>query len=314
MDLPPPLPLLPPPTMSAVAARKAALLLQRVTPDAAPPSRPKTYAKKDKQRSRGNSRRRETQDDDVAYEPEDRVVVEIDVINIRSEDEQVEEQVEESLERAVEEAVNETVDEQPTNTPAFDSTSELDFQESGILANARPRKKRRIDSTPGEPVSSYTPVQGVNIHRLSGEDVERAWPSLPRRKAVLLLLKPDEVSPRLFPITFLFTFSVEHRPRWNSSNHPDSRHPLPLLIHHLPDSGTDLPPTLCTAYAPTTHTVPVNGIINNPPPGYSASPPADVPRPRTGPFGNPRPRSGTRLGARYHARSCRRLASDLSRG
>jgi hypothetical protein len=197
--------------MSAVAARKAALLLQRVTPDAAPPSRPKTYAKKDKQRG---SRRRETQDDDVAYEPEDRVVVEIDVIDIRSEDEQVEEQVEEqvdeqvdeSLEQAVDEPADEPAEQQPTDTPASDSTSDPDFQESGILANARPRKKRRIDSTPGEPVSSYTPVQGVNIHRLSGEDVERAWPGLSRGKAVLLLLKPDEVSLRLFLVTFLFTF------------------------------------------------------------------------------------------------------------
>lgn len=251
-------------------------------------------------------------------EPEDRVVVEIDVIDIRSDSEEAmddgdavddEDAVDDDDEDAVE-----PEQEQLMDKPGSDSTSELDFQESGILANARPRKKRRIDMTPGEPVSNFTPVQGVNIHRLSVEDVERALPSLPRKKAVLLLLKPDEVSPPPILATRPLTSSVDHRPQRNSSHHSDPRHVFPLLIHPLPDTGTDTAPAVRTAYAPTTHDLPLKPINNdNAHPSDPTSAPADVPRIRTGANNNPRADPGTHLGARHHARPRRGPAQNIPR-
>jgi hypothetical protein len=214
--------------MSAIAARKAALR-QPVVPEdvpVQPPSRTKTYAKKDKRRSSTRTPRRVEVD-----EPEDRVVVEIDVIDIRSdvsEEEHVEEDVElEEEDVGEEEDVTET---QPEVADPDDLASDLDFEESGLETNARPRKKRRVD-TLGEVISNFTPVQGVNIFRLSVEDVERAFPSLPRRKAVLVLLKPDEVSSLLASPLDITDTPKEHRPQRSSIHYTNSKPRLAILIH-----------------------------------------------------------------------------------
>lgn len=217
--------------MSAVAARKAALLLQQAAHalpfHAAPATAPrettpqevpkasssrKTYAKKDNaakstknQKSRNakttessRSSRRQSpvqspiEISDSEPQPEDRVFVEIDVVSNQSSQETDDESVQEIQ---IHQNAPVTSPRAPSNDGTDGSDFEFDFQESGILSgNGRPRKKRRIDEGGQVAVSSFVPVEGVNVHRLPADTIERILPNLPKRKAVVVVLHPEEVS------------------------------------------------------------------------------------------------------------------------
>lgn len=292
--------------MSAIAARKAALR-QPVVPEDAPlqpPSRTKTYAKKDKRRTSTRTPRRVDVD-----EPEDRVVVEIDVIDIRSdvsEEEHVEEDVELEEEVEEEEDVTET---KPEVADPDDLAPELDIEESGLETNARPRKKRRVD-TLGEAISNFTPVQGVNIFRLSVEDVERAFPSLPRRKTVVVILKPDEVSSLFSVVSNITDIPKEHRPQRGGIHYTDSKPCLAILIHPRANERNHLVPDLRATDASTSNDRTISTIIDDTPPDTHPAPSPDLRR-ATGSDRLPRPR--TPLWTDGHARSRRRAAQSLSR-
>lgn len=296
--------------MSAIAARKAALLLQQAAhalpvhtaPKAVPSettphdvpqasSSRKTYSKKDNA-SKGNkgqknknpkkvessrtSRRQSPVQPpiEIPDEPEnrleDRVFVEIDVVDAHSAQE---------TEEGSEQEVQTHADAPPeaSRAPSADvsdgSDFDFDFEESGILsANGRPRKKRRID-TDGQAVSKFVPVEGVNVHGLSADAIEHILPNLPKRRGVLVVLNIDEVSYNGFkPKIFAEVFS-DYRPERSCSNYSHSRQAFIVLLNNFPVENASLLFGLRSFDTPATNVIALGCRTRHPP----SSPPLSTP-------------------------------------
>ncbi|KAJ9092435.1 hypothetical protein QFC21_006817 [Naganishia friedmannii] len=236
--------------MSAIAARRAALLLQKAAssvvssapviqptaddipaldlPQPKASSSKTTYSKKNIKRERSSrtpqrpsSSKASPFSNGSPYQPIDRVVVEIDVMEDTQDDEDMDEvdagegveqgdvEAEASAEEesdAVEDAgqaevpcdsIKETPRSvsEPREPTSDESEFAFDFSEPGTNAmGGRPRKKRRVEAQSEEQlfVSSFKPSEDYNIYRLSADDVSRMSPRIPSKKAVAIILQPGE--------------------------------------------------------------------------------------------------------------------------
>ena len=282
--------------MSAIAARKAALLLQQaahalpvhtaleaVPPETTPQDVPqaassrKTYSKKDNagklnkgqksknpkkaESSRTSRRQSPVQSlvkirDEPENQLEDRVFVEIDVVDRRSAQE-----TEDESEQEIQ--IHADASLEALRAPSADvsdgSDFEFDFEESGILsANGRPRKKRRIDAD-GDAVSNFVPVEGVNVHAISADTIERILPDLPKRRGVLVVLNIGEVSYYGYKPKTSADMFLDYRLERSCSNNTHSRQAFTVLLNNIPVENASLLSSLRSFDTPATNVIVLGG-------------------------------------------------------